>query len=407
MFILFILVLIVIALAFVNLPLFRKSQPGRDKLTDSREAMNLETTRQQIQDIENEVENDLIAEDQLTSIRTEAENTLLMEMQTGGETVQAEKSARFHRVTALVLSIFVPAMALLIYLSVGTPGALVETTEDITQPSMQQLLSNLEQRLADNPGDQEGWLVLAQTNMMLQNFDKAVVAMEKLYQLAGDSPDVMARYADTLTMANDGRFTAKAIELIEKTLKLDPAHVHGLWLAGVQAFQAENFNLAVSLFQKARANITDPENLAQIDELIRTAKDKSGVEPDTPNTQTSQEPATMVAVKVRVELSEQLKEKVKSDQTVFIFAKAATGPPMPLAVSKHLVSELPVEVSLDDSMAMMQELKLSSFDQVIISARISNSGQPLAQSGDLQGESQVINPQSVDQVSISINQVVE
>ena len=271
MFIFIILVLIVIALLFVNVPLIKKYQPGAHALADNREAQNLEATRQQIKDIEKEVENDLIAGDQLNSIRNEAENTLLLEMQARGEPVHTIKSALFYRLTALGLSLFIPAFALLIYLSVGTPGALVQIAEDTSQPTMQQLITRLEQRLVDNPGDQEGWLVLAQTNMMMQRFDQAVIAMEKLYQLAGDSPDVLARYADTLTMANNGRFTEKAGQLIEKTLALDPAHVHGLWLAGVQAFQLEDFGSALALFQKARLNIDDPENLVQIDALIKTA----------------------------------------------------------------------------------------------------------------------------------------
>ena len=270
---------------------------------------------------------------------------------------------------------------------------------------MQQLVAKLEQRLADNPGDEEGWLVLAQTNMMMQRFDQAVIAMEKLYKLAGESPDVMARYADTLTMANNGRFTEKASQLIDRTLELEPSHVHGLWLAGVQAFQAEDFETAVKLFKKARMNIDDSENLVQIDELIKNAQQKSDAKSGTKR-ETQKTDAT-AAIKVRVDLSPQLKEKIKADQTLFVFAKAAKGPPMPLAVSKHSVSELPLEVLLDDSMAMLPELALSLFDRVVISARISNSGQPLAQAGDLQGESTVINPQSTDDVNITINQVVE
>ena len=401
MFILLIILAIVVALIVVNMPLIKKSASGGDDLTDDREALNLEATRQQIKDIEKDVENDLIADDQLSAIRTEAQNTLLLEMQAREEPALAQKSVRFHRLTAVCLSLLIPVFALLIYLSVGTPAALVETPVDESEQTMEQLIAKLEQRLADNPGDQEGWLVLAQTNMMMQRFDQAVMAMEQLYQLTDDSPDVLARYADTLTMANDGRFTAKATELIEKALTLDPTHVHGLWLAGVQAFQAENFVLAVNLFQKAKVNIDDPENLAQIDELIKSAQEKSGAKPET------QQLSSAVMIKVKVELAAQLQDKINADQTLFIFAKAAKGPPMPLAVSKHKVGELPLVISLDDTMAMMPDLALSAFDQVIISARISSSGKPLAQAGDLQGESAVINPKTVDEVSISINQIVE
>jgi cytochrome c-type biogenesis protein CcmH len=269
---------------------------------------------------------------------------------------------------------------------------------------MQQLISRLEQRLEDNPGDQEGWLVLAQTNMVMQRYDQAVAAMERLYQLAGDSPDVLARYADSLTMVNNGRITQKASELIEQTLELDPSHVHGLWLAGVQAFQSEDFGLAVELLQKARVNISDPENLAQLDELIATAEQRNSADTGLPEDMPSQAAAT---VTVSVTLAPHLKEKSEAGQTVFVFAKAVSGPPMPLAVSRHKVADLPLQVTLDDSMAMMKALRLSTFEQVIISARISSSDQPLAQPGDLQGESGMVNPRTHPQVSITVNQVVE
>lgn len=401
MFILSIITLIAVAILFVTLPLTKRNRSDQDRTADDRESLNLEATRQQIKDIENEVENDLIAADQLNAIRSEAETTLLMEMQAGIEPVKADKSAWFHRFTALGLALFIPAVALLVYLSVGTPSALVQTPEDGSQPNLDELVANLQQRLADNPNDQQGWLVLAQTSMMMQRYDQAAIAMEKVYEIAGDSPDVLARYADALVMANNGRFTDRAAQLIEKALELDPEHVHGLWLAGIEAFQAEDFSTAVSFFQRARMNIVDPENLVQIDEMIKTARAKSGTVTKPP------EQTGGRSVTVRVELSPQLTDSVKADQTLFVYARAADGPPMPLAVSKHQVSELPLEVSLDDSMAMMPDLALTTFDQVVISARISNSGEPLAQAGDLQGVSAIINPQHAGDVRVIIDQVVE
>lgn len=404
MFLVIILLMTVAAIGFVAWPLIRKTAANEEHSLENHQTVNLEATRQQIRDIKKDYEDDLIAQDQLNPIRNEAENTLLMEMQARQRPEHAAKSSRFHRITALVLSLMIPVSALLIYLSVGTPAALMQTAEDTAQPSMEQLIARLEQRLAENPGDEEGWLVLAQTNMMMRRFDQAVVAMERLYELDGDSPDVLARYADSLVMANNGIFTPKAGELIEQALRLDPSHLHGLWLAGVQAFEAQDFDLAVGFFQKARVHITDPENLVQIDELIRTAEQSmsadAGIRENIP-------PQDAAMVEVSVSLSPGLQEKAEAGQTLFVIASAADGPPMPLAVSRHTVAELPLQVSLDDSMAMMQNLKLSGFEQVVIRARISGSGQPLAQPGDLQGESGIINPNTLPQVSITIDQVLD
>ena len=402
MFLLLIIALIILALLFVVFPLLRKTQIQ----SADRQTLNVDATRQQISDIENDVENDLIDSEQLILIRQEAEDTFLMEMVDDTPNSKPAKSKRFNRITAVVLSLFIPVFAFLIYLSVGTPDALLQSTEQFPaqneQPSLEQLVSKLEQRLSQEPGDEQGWLVLAQTNMMMQRFDEAVNAMEKLYQLSGDTPDVLARYADTLTMANNGRFDEQALRHINKALELDPDHVHALWLSGVQAYQAGEYETAIQRFQKARVNIDDAENLAQIDELIQAASERGNI---TLSDQVQSDKGTELLVKIDIE--DELKDKINPEHTLFIFAKAAQGPPMPLAVSKHKAAELPLSVSLNDAMAMMPELTLSSFDEVIITARISPGDQPLSQSGDFQGNSAVINPSKLSEVSVLIDEIVQ
>ena len=402
MFILLASILILMALLFVFLPLFSK----RTITNVDRQSENLQATRQQIKDIEKDLENDLIATDQLDLIREEAENTLLLEMQESDKPVGRQRSKRFNILTAIVLTVFIPVTALLVYLSVGSPSALIEESQQFAsengQPSLEQLVEKLEQRLAQQPNDEQGWLVLAQTNMMMQRYDHAVKAMEKLYQLNSESADVLARYADSLTMANNGRFDDQAKSLISSALDIDPNHVHALWLAGVNAYQDERYESAIQTLEKARSNMTDSENLAQVEEIISAAKQR--LNESSSGTELGDDTITM-AVSVNVDAS--LADEFNLEDSVFVFAKAANGPPMPLAVSKHKASELPLTVTLSDAMAMIPELTLSSFDQVVISARISAFDQPIAQAGDLQGESSIINPSQVSEIEITINQVVE
>ncbi len=393
-------ILIALALFFVMPPLRGRGQATRH---DQHQA-NLQATRERLHDIEKEVDNDLIASEELDSIRQEAETTLLLEMSDGKPGETREKSALFHNFWTAVIVVCIPLFAFLVYLSVGTPTALLNNTAGEPEQQAQQLeqlISQLEERLTENPDDEEGWLVLAQTNMVMQRFDQGVEAMENLYRLKGDTPDVLSRYADALTMANEGRFTDKAKQLIKKALFLDANHVHTLWLAGAQAYQAEQFDQAIDYFEKAKANTDDAQNIAQIDELIKAARERGNVQ------QNNQPSTEITSINVKVDIDESLESKINPDDSLFVFAKAAQGPPMPLAVSKHSVAEFPLKVSLNDSMAMMPELKLSSFDQIIISARVSKSGDPIAQQGDLQGISKMINPKLVDTVSITINEVVK
>ncbi len=399
MFIVFALFLVAIALLFIIPPLRGNEQ----KKSDQHKQANLEITRQRLHDLEKEAENDLIASDQIGAIRGEAETTLLLETPNQEQT-QSTRNPKFNKLWTTLIVIFVPVCAFFIYLSVGAPTALLDASEQpIQQPGQQleQLVAQLEQRLQDNPDDAQGWLVLAQTSMMMQRYDESVKAMENLYRLKGDEPDVLSRYADALTMANQGRFTDKARELIKKSLSLNPNHVHTLWLAGVQAYQAEQFDKAIEFFQNAKVNTDDADNIAQIDDLISAAQARI-------NNETLNQPhSSGVEIIVNVDIEQSLENKIDPNDSLFVFAKAAQGPPMPLAVSKHMAAELPLNVTLSDVMAMMSELKLSSFEQVIISARVSKSGQPSAQAGDLQGESDVVNPQKIEQVNIMIDQIIQ
>jgi cytochrome c-type biogenesis protein CcmH len=100
-----------------------------------------------------------------------------------------------------------------------------------------------------------------------------------------------------------------------------------------------------------------------------------------------------------VSLSPQLKDKVSPEDTVFVFARAAEGPPMPLAVARVRVRDLPYRFALDDSMAMSPALKLSAFPKVVVTARVSKSGGASAQPGDLQGAS---GPVANDAAAVSV-----
>ncbi len=99
-------------------------------------------------------------------------------------------------------------------------------------------------------------------------------------------------------------------------------------------------------------------------------------------------------------------QKVRPGDTLFIYAKAASGPPMPIAIQKLQASALPITVTLTDGMGMMPSMNLSQFPKVIISARISRSGNAIAQSGDLQAVSPVIDVGQRATVELSIDQVV-
>ena len=131
----------------------------------------------------------------------------------------------------------------------------------------------------------------------------------------------------------------------------------------------------------------------------------SQVSQQTGNAWQAPAPATTAAITVNVALAPELLEKISDDDIVFIYAKAQQGPPMPVAVARHNVSELPIQVMLTDSMAMMPQMTLSTTKDVFVGARISKTGQAIAQSGDLQAKEMPMNIASTKPVSLLINQI--
>ncbi|HZY34130.1 MAG TPA: hypothetical protein VFE75_10220, partial [Rhodanobacter sp.] len=116
------------------------------------------------------------------------------------------------------------------------------------------------------------------------------------------------------------------------------------------------------------------------------------------------------ALRVQVTLAPALKDKLAPGDALFVYARAAhdpsePGPPMPLAVAKLDPTQLPTTVTLTDAMAMTPAFKLSSVERVFVGARISHSGQPVAQPGDLEGDAGVVAVKSKTPVKISIDKV--
>ena len=208
------------------------------------------------------------------------------------------------------------------------------------------------------------------------------------------------------------------LELIRKALKKQPDNTKALWLMGMAEAGQGNYQNAIANWKKLMPLLKDDmASRAEVGRLIAMAREKLGL-PATPpvTTASAPEPAqvsiaqtsgTKASIKVRVELDQSLAGKYKPTDTLFIYARALQGPPMPLAAVRMQASDLPVEVTLDESMAMMPSMSLSKFPQVRISARISPSGNAIRQPGDLIGEMKPVTVGQAETVQVKINSKVE
>lgn len=251
----------------------------------------------------------------------------------------------------------------------------------------QVMIDNLAQRLKQKPDDLDGWLLLARSLMATDQIDKALTAFEFALKLAPDDLDVQASYAQALAEGNDGKFEGKPSEIVAAILAKSPKHPRGLWLAGLIALERGDHTKAVAHWEALKAQFApNSEDAQQLAEYIAKIQGAAPTAAARPTPETSNVPSgARKSIRVQVALADELQPKTAPDDTLFVFARAAQGPAIPLAIVRKRVKDLPLEVVLDDSMSMLPGMNLSAFEQLIIGARISKSGQAMPAPGDLQG----------------------
>jgi len=357
-----------VALGLAARPLWRRRAPG----TVSRDAMNAAVYREQLRELDADLASGAIAQADHARARDELNRRVIEDASQPGERA-APGGNRLVAYSVLA----VPLVALGVYFAVGNPAVIVlEDDAQATQRQIDAMVERLAARLKENPDDVEGWKMLGRSYSVLGRFRDAIDAYTRAAARAPRDADVLVDLADVLAMANGQRLAGDPEKLVERALQIDPKNLKGLALAGTAAFDRGDFARAAALWERMLPLVAaDSEDARVVRENVAQARAKAGA-----------------AVKLAgtVSLSPKLKGKAAPDDIVFIFARAAEGPRVPLAVLRKQVRDLPVSFSLDDSMAMAPGMNLSGFARVVVGARISKSGGAAPQPGDLQGASAVV-----------------
>lgn len=387
--------LLVLALALV-LPALLKSKNSVDKTADNAAQANLSVLRSQLTQLEADFATGGINADQLALAKSDIERRALEEESAPEIAVVPARSTR----TAWVLGLAIPLLALGVYSFLGNVNALdpanlqAKAETDPTPEQIEAMVSAFAARLEAVPAseapDPKAWEMLARSYAAMQKFPEANKAYKRAVELNPGNAQTLADHADVLAMLQGQSMAGEPTRLYERALVLDPNNVKALALAGSAAFEKQDFAKAAQFWSKAQSLAPPGSDLAiGLARSVEEARAASG-ESGTPQVATKSAPTpALAAVNIQgvVSLSPALKSKVAPDDTVFIFARAALGPRMPLAILKRKASELPITFTLDDSTAMADEFKLSKFELVIVGARVSKSGNALPQSGDLIGQS--------------------
>ena len=280
-------------------------------------------------------------------------------------------------------------------------------------------VEKLAAKLETQPDNGEGWAMLARSYSRLGRFGEAVPAYAKAVALNGNDANLLADYADALAVNSDRKIEGEPLKLVERALKLEPENPKALALAGTAAFDRKDYAGAVRYWEKL-AEVAPPDNqfMAQLQSSIAEARDLGGLGPAASKAATAAAPRAAAAappvaaagggavVRGTVRLAPAVAKLAAPTDTVFIYARAAEGPRMPLAILRKQVKDLPIEFALDDSQAMSPASRLSLFPKVVVSARVSKSGQAQPSAGDLSGESAAV-ANDASGVGVEINEVVK
>jgi cytochrome c-type biogenesis protein CcmH len=344
------------------------------------------------------------------------------------------------------LAVFVLALASIGYWLTGSfslvrggsaPAGTIASTDPAAAASaptglqqIEAMVGKLAERMKEHPDDAEGWTMLARSYTVLGRFAEAVPAYARAAELQPGNAGLLADYADAVAATHGSANNPQSLVLIERALKADPKLPKALALAGSAAYDRGSFALAIADWQKIVEQLPPGHELTpRIEAMIAEARGRlaagdaaptaraaadataaapSGALSGASSRASSAELAAAPAgksVSGTVTLDPALAARVTPDDAVFVFARAATGSRMPLAVRRAQVKDLPLAFTLDDSMAMAPGMTLSSAPQLVVGARISKSGNAMAQPGDLAGEASGIAP-GARNVAIRIGTVV-
>jgi cytochrome c-type biogenesis protein CcmH len=338
----------------------------------------------------------VLSDAQYAAARSELERRLLEDIDArDASTPAAPAATSASRLPAVLVALMAPALAVGLYFVIGEPKALAPgnvapvagNTHEVTPDQIRAMVERLALRLSQNPDDAEGWAMLARSYNVLGRYQDASAAYGKAVESIPNNASLLADYADALAMARGRKLQGEPEALIQRALVADPNHIKSLALAGSVAFEKRDYAGALTYWERIQRLVPPDSDIARsIGGSIKEARGLAGT-PDIAPVATAARPvqAGTSGVSGIVQLAPDLAAKVAPDDTVFIFARAVDGPRMPLAILRKKASELPIQFTLDDSLAMTPQARLSGVPQIIVGARVSKTASASPQAGDLQG----------------------
>ena len=402
---------IAVALALVLPPLVRGTgSAGRAE----RDAANIGLYRDELAQLEREHAEGKVDAQEYREAKEEIDRRLLEDVAPAAPSRDSAAAARrASRWAALAIGIALPVVVVLGYLRFGDmralePGA-QQAGHEVTPEQVAAMVDKLAQRMQQNPGDAQGWVMLGRSYAVLGRFAESAQAYARAVALVNDDAGLLADYADSLAMSRGGNLQGEPYQIIKRGLEFDPKNVKLLALAGSAEFQNKDYAAAVDYWERSLAGMQGESDFARelrssIDEARRLGKlPVAQAQAQAPVPVAA---AAASAITGTVRLAAALAGKVAPGDTLFVFARPTDGSRMPVAILRVSAAQLPFAFRLDDSLAMTPASKLSDQKRVLVGARISKSGDALPHAGDLEASSAQAAP-GTDGLVLTIDQVIK
>ncbi len=408
-------VFIIITFAFLLPPLFRTQDTSEVVALGD---LTVSVYQDQFDELDNDLKNQIISQEQYDLAKIDLEKNLLGDMEKAGQPDDLTKtpvSSLSNKITAGLIIVAIPIASVVLYNTWGGGVAALdpdsvplEVQNGQHEDDIEGMLNTLITRLEEDPSDGEGWYMLGRTYQFLKRYPEAVTAFERSLPLGGNqSADLLANYADSIAMASNRVLTDKAIAALEQALTVDSEHVKSLWLLGTSAYQEQRYPKALEYWERLmRVLPPDSQEANTISANIGEVRSIMGL-PAVTSVEAAESLMNDVRIQGTVSLADEIAAKASPEDTVFVFARAANGSRMPLAIVRKQVKDLPFDFTLDDSMAMSAATKLSSVSQVIVSVRVSKTGNAMPQPGDLEGMSDVLDVAHSEPLSLLVDRIIE
>lgn len=393
---LFALLLALLAAVFLVWPFIRY----REKNETNMLALNRQVFHERLAELEKDEAEGRMDAASVAELKTELQRSLLSLDETAPSAGNTKPMPRWLLVLLIAL---LPVSSLLVYHFAVAPKALPAWWELRTEmgPTVDRLMRGdipdekessghsigdfirvLQDRLQKHPDNAEGWFMLGMSYVQLNLPQPARVAFEHAWRLEPDKIPFQISYAQARIHENEGRLDRTSHEILLDVLTKAPNHEGALLLLGLSAYRSTDYAISVSALEKlqalrlARGQVSG--NMTQVEEALTAAREALH------QVETNDGVATSVLITAKVRVDRSLLNQYSPNDTVYVFARALQGPPMPLAVVKRRAGELPFTVELGDEDGVMPTLKLSQAGEVAVSARISRHGGPEARPGDFE-----------------------